>query len=595
MPRFSLLAFWLGAALILGTAFFFYPKWKQPATEATISWDVSGYYTYLPAVFIYGDLHQLTFLDTIMERYHPASSRYQAFAHPSGAQVLKYSAGQALQFLPWFAVGHALARPLGYPADGFSYPYQVAISWGSLLVALLGLWVARRNLLTYFSDTTTAWVLLALAFATNYLNYTAIDHAMTHNWLFTAYSLLVLATIGFYRRPTYAAAAAIGLLLGWMMLTRPTELVAVLIPLLWSARGWRERLGFFREQAGRLGLAMLCTIAVGFIQLAYWKFTAGEWLVYSYEDQGFNWLRPHVYYAALSYRAGWLVYTPIMTVAIFGLVALRRRREVWLAVLTFCLVSFYVLSAWNIWWYGGSLGQRAVVQYYALWIFPLAAAVEWLWQRPWSRVVWLVLLAAFTWHNLWWTRQAHDGDGLFHVEQMTRKFYWKVLGKDRLERDWLKLLDTNEEFRGAERRNVRELFASGFESDTAGVTTDRPIAGARSQFVDGAHPYTPASTIPGVDAGADWLRATITFQCDEKEWEYWRMTQFIVRFAQGEKVVKDRMIRLQRHVDGSEVKTVFFDVKVPKKPFDTVKVYCWNADGPKRVRLDDLKVEAFEQ
>ena len=39
----------------------------------------------------------------------------------------------------------------------------------------------------------------------------------------------------------------------------------------------------------------MVTALVGFIQLAYWKYASGEWLVYSYEDQGFSWLKPHLY------------------------------------------------------------------------------------------------------------------------------------------------------------------------------------------------------------------------------------------------------------------------------------------------------------
>ena len=48
----SLLWFFLGA--------FYYPKWSKPGSEAAISWDVSGYYHYLPAIFIYKDLKNLS-------------------------------------------------------------------------------------------------------------------------------------------------------------------------------------------------------------------------------------------------------------------------------------------------------------------------------------------------------------------------------------------------------------------------------------------------------------------------------------------------------------------------------------------------------
>ena len=152
MPnRLSFFAWILCSAFILAVGTLYYPKWNKSQTEATISWDVSGYYFYLPAVFIYKDIQQVAFRDAIHEKYRPASAPYQAFQHPSGNFVMKYSCGLAVQYLPFFLAAHALAPALGYPADGFSRPYQAAIGWGSLLIALIGLWLLRKNLLRYFS------------------------------------------------------------------------------------------------------------------------------------------------------------------------------------------------------------------------------------------------------------------------------------------------------------------------------------------------------------------------------------------------------------------------------------------------------------
>ncbi|MBK8444446.1 MAG: hypothetical protein IPL35_13975 [Sphingobacteriales bacterium] len=62
-------------------AFFFYPKWKQSRTEATLSWDVSGYYMYLPAIFIYKDLRHCAFGDDIIQKYYPSPAFEQAYLH----------------------------------------------------------------------------------------------------------------------------------------------------------------------------------------------------------------------------------------------------------------------------------------------------------------------------------------------------------------------------------------------------------------------------------------------------------------------------------------------------------------------------------
>lgn len=591
-------SFWLCALLLLISSVFYYPKWKQANTEATISWDVAGYYTYLPAALIYHDITQLHWWENIAQQYHPGPGMGQAFKHPSGNYVMKYPMGQALQFLPWFLTAHVLAAPMGYPADGFSRPYQAAISWGSLLVALLGLWFLRRVLLMYFTDGIVAAVLLSIVFGSNYLEYAGITGAMTHNWLFTLYSLLIFSTIRFYQRPTFATAAAIGLLVGWATLTRPTEIISALIPLLWGVSNLaalRGRFGFFKTHFPKIALAVSVAGSTMFLQAAYWHYATGEWIVYSYEDQGFTWLPPHIEDVLWSAKAGWLVYSPMMIFAVVGLFMLRKRvPDVFPAVAIYCLIALYITAAWDIWWYGGSLGQRAMVQAYPLWAFALGAFWHWVARRNWRRYLFAALACVCVYLNLWWSHQAHYG-GLFLSEQMTRRYMLKILGRFDVERDWMKLLDTKEEFKGAERRHEKTVLSLDFESDTTGVTTaEAPVSGVRSLLLTRDKQFSPEYEVPVKPGECHWLRATATFRCDPKEWDWWEMTQFVVRFRQGDKIVKERMIRLQRHVDGQEVKTIFFDTQIPEQPFDRVSVLFWNAGSQQTVRVDDLKVVAYD-
>jgi hypothetical protein len=601
----SLFAFWISAALIVASSVFYYPKWTKENSEATISWDVSGYYLYLPGALIYKDLKQLKWWEGIDAKYHPGPGMGQAFAHPSGNWVMKYPLGQALQFLPWFSVAHLLAEPLGYPADGFSRPYQAAISWGSLLIALLGLWFLRKVLKTYFSDQVVAMVLICLVFGSNYLEYAGITGAMTHNWLFTLYAILIFTTIQFYKRPGFAGAALIGLLVGWATITRPTEIISAIIPLFWGLNSWsglKNRLAFFADNFSKVMLAGLLTGGMIFLQLAYWKYAADEWIVYSYQDQSFTWFPPHIEDVLWSARAGWLVYSPMMIFAVVGIFMLRKRLpEIFPTVFAYCMIALYITAAWDIWWYGGSLGQRAMVQAYPLWAFGLGAFIQWAYGLNRQKIListlqWaLVALAgSCIYLNLWWSHQAHKG-GLFVGEQMTRAYMLKVLGRFDVERDRLKLLDTREEFSGRERQNVREIFNQNFESDTSvNSSTELPISGIRSLILNKEKQASPEFDLPIKSDEPGWVRAICTFRCDPREGDTWRMTRFLLRFRMGDKIVKDRLIRLQRHVDGSETRLIFFDTSIPDLPFDRVSILFWNAESDKTIRIDDLKAEVFE-
>ena len=204
---------------LLGT--FYYPKWKAGGSEATISWDVAGYYHYLPGIFIYHDLKRQDWLKYINDTYLPSPAYDQNFVHEaSGNKVNKYAIGQSILYTPFFLVGHLYAKVSDkYEADGYSAPYQRAIWFGSLCFAILGLVLLRVILLLYYDDKITMWTLLAIGLATNYMEYASITNAMNHSWLFTLLCALILFSILFYERATWWAAAGIGVTLGLSILT----------------------------------------------------------------------------------------------------------------------------------------------------------------------------------------------------------------------------------------------------------------------------------------------------------------------------------------------------------------------------------------
>jgi hypothetical protein len=233
MKKISFFTYLFACAILITTAFL-YPKWEKKRTEATLSWDVSGYYMYLPAKLIYGDLRQLPFRDELMQKYVFSASFYQAFQVPkTGSFVMKYPIGMAIMYLPGFLLACLTAKIGGYPMDGFSAPFQFWISWWSLLVAFVGLWMARKLLLRYFDDITTALTLLCLVLATNYLNYAAIDGAMTHNYLFTLLVFTVFFTQKWYEKATYWNSILLGSCIGLATITRPSDAIFALVPLVW--------------------------------------------------------------------------------------------------------------------------------------------------------------------------------------------------------------------------------------------------------------------------------------------------------------------------------------------------------------------------
>ena len=576
---------------IFCTGFLYYPKWKQSGTEATLSWDASGYYMYLPAIFIYHDLKKCTVRKDILQQYGPTPDFQQAFKHESGNYVMKYSIGQAIQFLPAFLISHSYALiSKKYPPDGFSTPYQLGISLHAFLVAVIGLIFLRKLLLKYFNETSVAITLVAIVFGSNYLDYSAINGAMTHNGLFTIYALLLYATHKYHESPSKTWASCIGILIGLAALTRPTEIVCGLIPLFWgmNSGGLKKRMMFFKSNYIHITLAGLFVILIGSIQLMYWKYVSGEWIVYSYEEQGFSWLKPHLWEGIFSYKSGWLTYSPIFILLIPGLYALRQMYpNIMISTSVFLLIFIYITFAWDIWWYGGSLGQRAMVQAYPIMALPISAAIE----ISLRKKSLYLLLGGFIFtcivYNLWLTHHAHRG-GLFHAGQMTKAYFWKVLGKNEKKEEYLKLLDTDEEY-DFDMGPAQRIYHNDFEQEPISTGCSTPINGNRSICLNKERQFSPEYVIDVSPHKGKWIHTSSTFHCVNKEWTNWQMAQYVIKFFKGDEEIKYRMIRVHRLLHDGETQTIGFESEVPEDA-DQLKIYFWNAGSNKTIVIDDLKV-----
>ncbi|MBS1582202.1 MAG: glycosyltransferase family 39 protein, partial [Bacteroidetes bacterium] len=320
MRRLSLLTAWACCAILLAV------RCTAPPRQV-LTWDVFGYYLYLPATVIHHDtgLRDPAWLDAVMTTYEPSATLYQLVDGTEGRRVIKYSAGMAVLYAPFFVITHAAAPMLGYPADGFSPPYQWTIAFGCLLYAMLGLFVLRKVLLHFFSDRWTAVLLALVVLGTNFLQLTALDGTMlTHTPLFTLYALLLWGTLRWHERPHARTALLIGASAGLITLVRPSEGACLLIPLLWLPSGearWKRKrqlvvthLGHVLLAAGAFGIAVLP-------QPLYWHAVTGQWLFYSYVNpgEGFDLATPHTMDFLFSFRKGWLLYTPLMVLALIGI------------------------------------------------------------------------------------------------------------------------------------------------------------------------------------------------------------------------------------------------------------------------------------
>ena len=412
--KLSLFVFFFLSFTILGSRWSL-PRFGTHDVLDVISWDVFGYYLYLPAQFIYHDLalKDFTWVQHILDLYKPTIGFYQAYMGPVGDYVLKYSMGLAILYSPFFFLAHLFAMVAGFPPDGFSLPYQVAIAMGSIFYALLGIWIFRKLLLRFFSDQVTAITMVLIVLGTNYFQLTAFDGAMPHNVIFTLYAFVLWKTIQWHEKPGYKNAIILGIAIGLAILARPTSAVIVIVPLLWGIHdreSWKGKWQLIKGNYPQILIMILCLIIPPLLQMGYWKIHAGTFFYYSYEKgEKLNLLAPYVWQVLFSYKKGWLVYAPMMAFAITGFYFLAdKNRGIFHSTFYFFLLNLFLVASWPTWWYGGSLGQRALMESYVILALPMGYFIQWLLEKKglvkipfYSVILFFLLLNLFqTWQYM---------------------------------------------------------------------------------------------------------------------------------------------------------------------------------------------------
>ncbi len=421
--RFSFLAIIITSLVLVWTRIE-YSELRSWTPMNVTTWDAFGYYQYLPAVFIYGDIERQEWVAGIDSTYHVIGDGglYQLMELENGNRTTKYLGGTAIMELPFFLIGHGLAGMTGQKQDGFSPPYQWAIAFAPLVYGILGLVLLRLVLLRWFSDVTTAIVLLLVTLATNAIQYISVDGAQTHGFLFALYCAVLWSTVKWHETPHKRWALLIGAIIGLACVTRPTEAIMLFIPLLWNTHSKgdaKTKWAVVRQHRGHLLFAVFAAFLMVFPQLVYWKMVTGSFVY----DVGSKWdfLDPH-WRVLIGWEKGWFIYTPITLLFILGLFFMRDRPW-WKSVLTFTLLNIWIVIAWHDWRYGGSYSARALVQSYPVLALPFAALVQ---RVISSKLRWpfLALCAYLLFVNLWQVRQYNNG--VIKYDGMTREEYWAI-------------------------------------------------------------------------------------------------------------------------------------------------------------------------
>jgi Dolichyl-phosphate-mannose-protein mannosyltransferase len=479
------------------------------------SWDAFGYYAYLPGTFIYKDIRQLEWLPEIDKKYQVTGGQlYQASKLENGHYTFKYLTGVAILETPFFLIGHVSAKLLNYPMDGFSAPYQYSIIFGAIFWFFIGLVFLRKILLTYFSEKTTALTLILIALASNVIQYVSVDSSMSHAFIFPLYAIVLWLTIRWHEEKKIKTALVIGLICGLAMISRPTEIIILFIPLFW-APDFKSKWELIRKEPKQI-IAVAVGIIIGVLpQLLYWKYSTGSFVY----EVGSKWVFLNPWFRVLfGFEKGWFVYTPVAILMVLGLFFMKGK-PFRTSVIVFSLLNIWIIISWYDWKYGASYSARALTQSYPVMALALASLIEHYW-TGYRKYILLAISAFLLYLNLFQIWQYNSGILLY--DGMNRNYYAHIYLTSKPDAFDFSMLDTDEyadetDYQSKNSYSEKTLSLLAFDSS-----------------------QTRAIIQTKISPDCKWLK----FACEVQSFDGRESSHYLFRIFRNQKEIKTKLLRL---------------------------------------------------
>lgn len=268
--------------------------------------------------------------------------------------------------------------------------------------AFLGFYFLYRTLLRNFSRGISFWVLLSIFLGTNLFHYVTKEMAIAHSYSFFLFALLLFHIPKYLSKPSFVHSLILGLLLGAIVLMRPTNILCCFMLIGYDVYTWpqlKNRLLFFLKKYWSVLCVLLFAFMVWIPQLWYWKEMTGHWFYYSYKGEEFiYWKHPKILEVWFDTQNGLFLYSPLVLLMILGIgYGIRRQQHHGPVLLLIFLVATYLFASWWTWYFGGAFGHRCYVEYYAFLAIPLAGLFDKIYQRSQAishKIVFSILLVA---------------------------------------------------------------------------------------------------------------------------------------------------------------------------------------------------------
>jgi hypothetical protein len=579
--------------------------YRGAGAKSIIDGDGAGYYAYLPSVFH----HKTTDFTAVFEfeKLHKSLSYDGHYYHRhDNVLINKYFLGTALAISPFYLVATFYSAIFRLPTDGYNILYQLAVAMAAAFYLAIGLLATLKLIRLFgFEKYIALIVIIVLFFGTNLFYYALLHPSHSHVYSFAAISVFLLYSRRFFLYLKIQDLFFAAVSLGFVCLIRPTNVLIIgALPFIaGSSERFKEGFYLLKEKWWYWLLAIMIVMSVLSMQFIFNLVQTGSLFVWSYKNEGFDFLHPHFFSFLFGFKKGFFVYTPVMLAIVPALIMFyRKSRFSFYAVFLFLGFSVFILSSWWNWFYGDSFGMRAMIDLYPLLAILIAFTVDRFLKWKPGFLLFIITSLAFISFNLFQTYQYNKG--ILHRDSMNLAKYSYV---------FLKSSASYEDVLGSdiEPLFVKPVHMDGFTffcdmenpmpdfTENGIIESNNAYSGKKAALLNEKFEFSPTLVL-GSDRLIEtlspvYVRVKLHYNLQEPITDNRALLVYAATNKKNNVCFYKafRLLDIPTNTTNSWFESDFgFKVSAWDNDLSQVKVYVWNPSKNKFL-LDDIKVEFF--
>ncbi len=549
--------------------------------------DGLGYYSYLPAKFIYNDKNfEFKWFDEVFD----ANYEDHLFEKPTQNFMVKYKdrminlyyPGQSFLQFPFFFLAHVSAKLFDYPPDGFSFPYQLGMGIAAMFYTLLGLFFLQKLLFNVSQNRRLSiYFTLLVFFATNLFTYSIFAGCYTHCYSFAFISISLFFAQKFFNQEesklfnllAFATSAAIVIFL------RPVNIILLISTLYFFKTFPLARIFNGKKNVAAIGAVFLLFFFVVIYNMGITYLQTKSLIANTYTIGAFyfnDW--SHVWDNFFGFQNGILWYTPIILLCFIPLLFCRRNPKILFLVAPVLLIIL-LYSFWFYW----NIVNRTLVDFsgiLALLLLILFGRVN-----DNSKVYKTLLLISFLCIPFFQLKAYQLRNGILNSSYT----YWHYYARHFFTVGHADVFPINPKTI----KQQQDYFYDFEQEEGSTVSSEKAFDGKKSAVLNEQVEYNCSKTftVPGFfdKSGFKKVKASFWFYRTEEM----KNVQFVFSFAKKENVIYNHPFYINTTTKANKWDLKEFGMDLPEDVSvgDKLVVYFWNPDKRSSVFIDNFKLE----